>query len=161
MYVLERDVIRAYFNANAFSEIVMKRPLGPEEIGGMFISMKRDYPVVGKNLGVAFLRLGLDAIKWFLPSGSVAMAKAKLFALPVPYRRQICIGCDWGIAVRASESGVDLQDLREARECPRIYVSNEIGKEVLEVAQENGYDLERERERARLEILTAMGQDIG
>ncbi|MCH1772078.1 MULTISPECIES: hypothetical protein [Metallosphaera] len=156
MLQLDREFVKAYFEAQWFSRFVMGRELDADEIAGMYLAERFPYPVAGKNIGAGFLRLGLEAIKWFHPSGSIARPEVQLYVVPRPTRRQICVNCDWGISIRVSENGKDLQDLAEVRDCPRIYVKPNLGEEVIHVIQENGLDPIEESNLARIEVLNSL-----
>ncbi|MEM4080325.1 MAG: hypothetical protein QXY37_03285, partial [Metallosphaera sp.] len=87
--------------------------------------------------------------------------RAGLYLIPRPHKRQICIGCDWGLSIKVSNIGKDFQDLEEVRDCPRVYVKPDIKDEMIEVFVENGYEIEREQLLAKKEILGALAQNIG
>jgi len=150
---MRSEVVKAFFMAEQFSRIVMGRDLGSDELAGLILGERSQLPVAGKNIAVAFLRLGLEAVKWYHPSGGVYMPSAKLFVVPRPFTRQICIGCDWGIAVKEGEPGKDLGDLYESRDCPRVLVSKGIRSEFLEEVRVEGYNVAEEEEIARREVI--------
>ncbi|MCG3109811.1 hypothetical protein L3N51_02107 [Metallosphaera sp. J1] len=156
MIQLDRDFVRAYLEAQWFSRFVMGRDLEADEIAGMYLAERFPYPVAGKNLGAGFLRLGLEAVKWFHPSGSISRPEAKLYVIPRPGKRQICVDCDWGISVRVSENGKDLQDIAEVRDCPRVYVKPDLTDELIQVIEENGFNLKEESNLARVEVLNSL-----
>ncbi|AWR98968.1 hypothetical protein [Metallosphaera hakonensis] len=159
MYQLNRGLVKAFFEAEWFSKIVLGRNQYADEIAALYLAGELPCPVVGRNIGVGFLRLGLEAVKWFHPAGSIVMPRAGLYRVPRPGRKQICVGCDWGISIRISENGKDLQDLHEVNDCPRIYVKPELSREFLEAIRESGYNVMEESLSARSDILSALGRN--